>query len=131
MLVKLTINSPTDRIIFTGGSDAISKSKKISINVGDDLEISLSDLLNASNQFNFEFNIDDLKTLCQLNQLKATIYPNGNLSFRKLDSSPDELKSCYFISCSSLENRYLICFALEEIQPMIYKAELINVLKYS
>lgn len=70
------------------------------------------------------FNIINVIEICKICNIKSVIYPNGRISFSKLDSSEDELKTCYV---SQINNQYLVVVALDEVQPMIYRAQLLTV----
>jgi hypothetical protein len=120
------INSLFDHgCIYDGAYDLSSSPKKISINVEDEHLIIDLDKIDNSQDIADNLSIDELKQICELSGIKMILYPDKSFTFRKLDSSEDELKSCYLLEFK----KYIMCIAFDEVQPTRYRAEIVSILK--
>ncbi len=126
MITRLEIKTKND-YLYTGTFDLSDNNKNITVNSIEPIQFNLNEALNSPSDISKTLSIEDLKEICRISKIKATIYPNGNLSFRKLDSSVDELKSCYVFIVTNTKNKYAISIAFDETQPMLYKAQLLDV----
>lgn len=126
---KITINNQIEKYIYTGAFDLNNENKIVKINVGEEIYIDINIAVNSTRETLNKLSIEEVKQICNSNNIKATIYPSGNASFSKLDSNDDELKNCYISIVQNTINKYLICIAFDETQPAFYKAQLLSVFK--
>ncbi len=113
-------------IIYQGMLDKESENPTIEITMGESrpLPIRLKEIYNK--RWISALSVEELKTISKLFNIKANIYPSGNISFSKLDSSEDELKQCFLMRENFNNDTYYICVALEEIQASVYKSQLVG-----
>jgi plasmid maintenance system killer protein len=123
---KINIQLSTD-FIYAGQLNE-NVPKNVTLNIEGNLVV--FDLLKIVNDIETTRNLSvrNIQEICRTCNIKTTIYPNGGIKFSKLESSKDELKTCYV---SRINEEYLIVIALDETQPMIYKSELLCVFKVS
>jgi hypothetical protein len=117
----------TGQYIYSGAFDVSEDNKDVSVYANEKIDFSIQNAIGSFQKIESIINLSELKFICKESNIKAIIYPNGNVGFSKLDSSDDELKSCYLSHASTENNNYIICVAFDETQPMLYKAQLINV----
>lgn len=116
--------------IYTGKYNIKEVIKNIIVNVeGNDVSLNLNDIIENSQIVTKMLSLGEIEYISKYSNIKACIYPNGNWSWRKLDSSSDRLKSCYLLLYKSDSNTYIFTVAFDEIQPSLYEAELIAILK--
>jgi len=113
--------------IYVGSFDLPNATTIVSINIPEKVEFDIRKAVNSFQEIENKISLSELKKICADSNIKATIYPNGNVGFRKLDSSNDELKTCYLSLASTEINNYLICIAFEETQPTLYKGQLVSI----
>lgn len=113
--------------IYVGTFDLSEDNKKVVVYTDETIEFIIHDIIGSFPNLESKLSLSDLKLICKESNIKAIIYPNGNVGFSKLDSSSDELKTCYLSLVSTKHNQYVICIAFDETQPMLYKGQLISV----
>jgi hypothetical protein len=74
-----------------------------------------------------QLDVDTSQQLCKAFKVKMTVFPSGNITLRKLDSSDDKLKDCYWLEHVINGQRYVACIAFEETQPTLYQAQVVGV----
>lgn len=119
--------SEINKDIYTGQFDASVEGKQILLELSEPILIDLNIAVSSNIEVGIRIGIEDLRSICSLSAIKANIYPNGNISFQKLSSSRDELKTCYLSFAKSPMATYVICIAFDEIQPTLYKAQLLDI----
>ncbi len=126
MLTKIDLKNK-NHLIYTGAFDLTENKITIPISLKEkDLLINIKTAISSNNTTCELLTIKELQYICKTSEIKSIIYPNGNISFRRLESSTSELKTCYL---SLFKNKYIVCIAFDETQPTLYKAELLNVYK--
>ena len=113
--------------LYAGTFDISDDNKNVSFYAGERIDFNIQNAVGSFKNIESNVSLTELKQICIESNIKATIYPSGNIGFNKLDSSDDELKTCYLSLVSSNMSTYLICFAFEETQPALYKAQLVSV----
>jgi|GEM_PF-6911071 len=113
--------------LYAGAFDISDDNKNVSFYTGERIDLNIQNAVGSFKNIESNFNLAELKQICIESNIKATIYPSGNIGFNKLDSSDDELKTCYLSIVSTSMSNYLICVAFEETQPSLYKAQLVSV----
>lgn len=115
--------------LYVGPFDISDANKIITLGFNKQaITFNLNEVLNNKSTLLDKLNVDEIKEICKMSNIKASFYPSGSLSFSKLDSSDDELKSCYV---SIVENKYVLVIAFDETQPALYKAQLVGLLEIS
>jgi len=123
-MLTITETKNKNHIIYVGSFD-LNENNTLSIKLKEkDLLIDIKRAVDSNNIICKSLTIKDIQFICKTSEIKCIIYPNGNISFTRLDSSTSELKTCYL---SLFDNKYIVCFAFDETQPTLYKAELLNV----
>lgn len=123
--VPVLISKNSD-LLYHGTYESIEE-KKILINIKEvTLSIDLKKIIENDNSIISTLQLHEITAISTLLGVKTIVYPNNNFSVRKLDSTDDELKTC-FIGKVNNSNNIFICLAFEETQPFVYKAELIGV----
>lgn len=115
------------KYLYTGGFDLTDDNKTIFFHTDEKIEFNIQSAIGSFKNIEQKISLSDLKQICKESNIKANIYPNGNVSFSKLDSSDDELKTCYLSQVSTSKANYIICVAFDETQPTLYKAQLVSV----
>ncbi len=122
------INFKTEgKYLYTGAYDLSDNNKVVYFYTNEKVVFNIQNVIETFKSLEPKISLNNLKQICMESNIKATIYPNGNIGFRKLDSSVDELKTCYLSLVSTRNTSYIICVAFDETQPMLYKAQLISV----
>lgn len=127
MLRKNKIVKSDSKYLYTGMFDTNEKNKIVNIQLEENLIIDLNIAVTSTKEAVQKLTIKEIQLICSSERIKAIIYPTGNISFRKLDSSNDELKSCYLSIFESKGKDYIVCIAFDETQPALYKAELLGI----
>lgn len=120
----------TEMYLYTGAYDISEENKLVSIYTDEKIEFNIKDLIQPFQRIEHKFTLSQLKYICKESNIKTTIYPNGNISFSKLDSVDEILKTCYLSIVSSSQKEYVFCVAFDEFQPMLYKAQMISVFEF-
>lgn len=113
--------------LYKGAFDSPDGNKRVSFYTDEKVEFNIQDAVGSFKNIDARLSINDLKQMCKDSNIKATVYPSGYVGFSKLDSSIDELKTCYISEISTIKTNYIVCVAFDETQPMLYKAELVSV----
>jgi hypothetical protein len=114
--------------LYIGAFDLQNDNKDVFIyTTNEKVHFNIRNAVSTFQNIDDKINLKDLKLICRESNIKANIYPNGNIAFSKLESSNDELKTCYLSMVSTSIASYIICVAFEETQPMLYKAQLVSV----
>ncbi len=116
-----------DMYLYAGAYDFSEENKMVSIYTDEKIEINLRNLIQPFHRIEHKVSLLQLKYICKESNIKAIIYPNGNISFSKLDSVDEILKTCYLSIISTTEKEYLFCVAFDEFQPMIYRAQMVSI----
>jgi hypothetical protein len=115
------------KYLYEGVFDLTGNNKSVSFHTNEKVVFNIQNAIGSFQNLEQKISISDLKQICKESNIKANIYPNGNVSFSKLDSSDDELKTCYLSNVSTSNANYIICIAFDETQPTLYKAQLVSV----
>lgn len=115
------------KYLYAGTFDLTDDNKSVVFNTNEKVVFNIQNAIESFKFIEQKINLSDLKLICKESGIKANIYPNGNVSFSKLDSSADELKTCYLSIVSTSNANYIICIAFDETQPALYKAQLVSV----
>jgi hypothetical protein len=113
--------------LYVGAFDLSDKNKDVIVYTNEKVVFNIQNAVSTIQNLEEKITLKDLKLICKESNIKANIYPSGNIGFSKLDSSDDELKTCYLSTVSTIIANYIICIAFEETQPMLYKAQLVSV----
>lgn len=122
----MAINNLND-YLYVGQCDSSTEKIIVTIDLDEPMHLDIKEAVSNHNVVMKFLSITDLIEICRLSDLKATIFPNGNISLRKLDSSNDELKTCYLTIVKTMKCNCLLCIAFDETQPTLYKAQLVSV----
>ncbi len=125
--MKIIEFKTAEMYLYTGVYDISEENKMVSIYTDENIEINIKDLIQPFQRIEHKITLSQLIYICKESNIKATIYPNGNISLSKLDSVDDILKTCYLSIISSSNKEYAFCVAFDEFQPMLYKAQMISV----
>ena len=129
MLRKIRIEEK-NKYLYAGAFDISDEGKLIRLKIEDHIiELNMNTAVNSTAKVTESLSLVDIKEICSNSNIYASIFPSGNILFRKLESSDDELKSCYLSIVEGQTNKYLICIAFDETQPTLYKAQLVSVFK--
>ena len=122
------IEAKTDgKYLYVGTFDLEDEIKDITLNTNDKIVFSIRQVVSSIQNLEEKISLKDLKQICKESNIKAVIYPSGNIGLSKLDSSDNELKTCYLSFVSTNTENYVLCVAFEETQPMLFKAQLVSV----
>ncbi|MBL7810898.1 MAG: hypothetical protein JNL57_01625 [Bacteroidetes bacterium] len=113
--------------LYTGAFDSPNENKIVQFSTDEKIAFNIEKAIETSNDCHESLDIHDLKKICKESGIKVTIYPSGKMALSKLDSSQDELKSCFLTKVATGKANYLVCFAFEETQPALYKAKIVSV----
>jgi len=127
MIKKIENIIPEPKYIYTGSFDISEEGKLIVLDSDENISIDMNMAVNSTKETVQKLTIEEVQLICRLDRIKAIFYPNGNVGFRKLDSSNDELTSCYLSITETQGKEYLVCISFDETQPTLYKAELLSI----
>jgi hypothetical protein len=113
--------------LYIGAFDVSDDNKIVSFYIDERIDLNIQNAVGSFDKVESIVSLSELKQICIESKIKATIYPSGRIGFSKLDSSEDELKTCYLSIVSTNSSNYLICVAFDETQPALYKAQLVSV----
>lgn len=90
------------------------------------VQICMNKLIEQNNTAVNSLLLEDLQILCSALSLKIVLYPNNVSSIIKLGTDKFDLKNCYLVRNNGVVNSYLICIAMDEIQPNLYRAKVVG-----
>lgn len=115
------------KYLYTGAFYLSDDNKTVFFYANEKIEFNIQNAVTSFQSIEPKISLNDLKQICKESNIKAIIYPNGNIGLSKLDSSDDELKTCYLSIVSTNSASYIICIAFDETQPSLYKSQLVSV----
>jgi len=115
------------KYLYAGAFDITDDKKSVYFYTNEKVVFNIQNAISPFKNIEQNISLNDLKQICKESNIKANIYPNGNVSFSKLDSTNDELKTCYLSEISTNNANYIVCVAFDETQPNLYKAQLVSV----
>lgn len=115
------------KYLYAGAFDLSDDNKFVFFYTNEKVVFNIQNAIVSFQSIESKISLNDLKHICKESNIKATIYPSGNIGFSKLDSSDDELKTCYLSIISTSSADYIICVTFDETQPKLYKAQLVSV----